>query len=137
MNAPILSAIIASLLLSCGCSTPDTQKASSGFPDKNELRGQLPKEVIREGTLCDKRLTFDALMMANVQLMMQGYTYDPAALTFKPYILSLPKGPQNLRKWAERWVFTIDGKGVPVDIGFSGDGKGGTYFQMLIRRSDK
>lgn len=47
-----------------------------------------------------------------------GYTYDSKKHTVRPYVLSLPQGAPGDRRWTERWIYSIDGKQVPITIDF-------------------
>jgi hypothetical protein len=77
-----------------------------------------PSGVLREGSLCNRKLILDTSIAAAGRLAQMGYTYDSKKHTFRPYVLSLPQGAPGDRRWTERWVYFIDGKQVPITIDF-------------------
>lgn len=92
----------------------------------------LPPGVIREGSLCNKKLIADASIAVAGKLAKMGYRYDVHRHTFRPYVVSMPDGAPGQRRWTERWVYSIEGKEVPVVIDFSEAGLGAADY--TIRR---
>jgi hypothetical protein len=92
----------------------------------------LPTGAIREGSFCNKKLTLDASVAVVGKLARMGYTYDVHKHPCKPYILSMPQGSPGERRWTERWVYSIDGKEVPITIDFREAGLGAADY--AIRR---
>jgi len=92
----------------------------------------LPQGVIREGSLCNQKLLFDASVAAAGKLAQMGHTYDPKRHSFQPYVVSLPQGAPGERRWTERWIYSIDGKEIPITIDFREAGAGAADY--TIRR---
>ena len=100
-------------------------------PAEGEL-STLPAGTIRKGSLANQKLIFDASVAASGKLAQMGYTYDPRRHHFQPYVVSNPRGTPGQRRWTERWIFSIDGKEIPITIDFSEDGLGAANY--TIRR---
>jgi hypothetical protein len=122
MNIKSLGAVFAAVLLLL------VQTCSLNAAGKSAL----PTGVIRAGSLCNKKLIFDTSVAATGKLAQMGYTYDVHRHTYQPYVVAMPKGAPGERRWTERWVYSIDGKEVPITIDFSEAGLGAADF--TIRR---
>lgn len=107
MNIHSLGAILVTALILFG---QDSLQAAG--------KNAAPSGVLREGSLCNRKLILDTSIAAAGRLAQLGYTYDSKKHTFRPYVLSLPQGAPGDRRWTERWVYLIDGKQVPITIDF-------------------
>lgn len=128
MNRNLFGAIfIAGLVILGQTSLPAADKST---PPAG--KAPLPAGVVREGSLCNQKLISDASIAAAGKLARLGYTYDVHRHTFRPYVASIPQGSPGQRRWTERWVYSIDGKEVPITIDFSEAGLGAVDY--AIRR---
>jgi hypothetical protein len=119
MNIKLFGAVFVAALLLLG----QTSLPAAG-------KNALPTGVIRAGSLCNKKLIFDTSIAATGKLAQMGYTYDVHKHPFQPYVVSLPKGAPGERRWTERWIYSIDGKEVPITIDFSEAGLGAADFTI-------
>lgn len=95
-------------------------------------KSPLPPGVIREGSLCNRKLILDTSIAAAGRLAQMGHTYDPKKHAFHAYVVTAPQGAPGDRRWAERWIYSIDGKEVPITIDFHEAGLGAADY--TIRR---
>jgi hypothetical protein len=116
---------LGSLLL---CSATIAFSCSTASADEHPSQA-LPPGVVQKGTLANSNLIRDTKLFAAAKLGSMGYHITPTQ-PFTAYVVSMPTGAAGARAWAERWVFAIDGKEVPITIDFKADGKGSADFSI-------
>ncbi len=86
---------------------------------------ELPGNAIREGSLCNQELIRDAMTGVASKVAMLGCDKPES---FKPYVLSMPKGEAGSRLWRELWVVKGCESEYPVKMLFTETGLSGAMW---------
>jgi hypothetical protein len=109
----------------------DNQKAQIIANRVNELVKSNPKnQILRRGSLCDKRLFTDATNALFQDLGRKNILVGNSA-SLRIGVTSLPTGGRGNLMWIELWEIDTPKGVIRYPLIFAEDGQGGTFFFVL------